>query len=168
MSQLQNDPALATRSIRSFRGTVRKLQALMRLQLRTCCQGVTLAQCHVLLAVDARAETTTGALAAELYLDKSTLSRTVDALVEKGLVRRLPDETDRRVTLLRLTREGRAICQALHVANDQQYRRIFERIPQRSRETVMKHFSLFVRAFAEHVEETAAAGNTQAERNGRR
>jgi DNA-binding MarR family transcriptional regulator len=127
------------------------------MQLRTCCEGVTLAQCHVLLAVDAPGETTTGALAAELYLDKSTLSRTVDGLVEKGLMRRIPDESDRRVTRLRLTERGQATCNALHRANDEHYRRIFEHIPQRSREAVMRHFALFVRAFAEYEEDREAA-----------
>jgi DNA-binding MarR family transcriptional regulator len=46
-------------------------------------------------------------LAGELMLDKSTLSRQVDAAVRTGLVERVVDPSDARARLVRLTETGR-------------------------------------------------------------
>jgi DNA-binding MarR family transcriptional regulator len=48
------------------------------------------------------------ALGVVLELDKSTVSRQVDAAVRLGLVERVPDPTDARARLVGLTEEGRA------------------------------------------------------------
>jgi DNA-binding MarR family transcriptional regulator len=55
------------------------------------------------------------ALGAGLELDKSTVSRQVDAAVRLGLVVRVPDPTDARARLVDLTPEGRARMSSLHV-----------------------------------------------------
>lgn len=47
-------------------------------------------------------------LAADAFLDLSTVSRQVRSLVERGLVARRPDPEDRRGTLLAATEAGRA------------------------------------------------------------
>ncbi|MCX3061647.1 MarR family transcriptional regulator [Streptomyces sp. GXMU-J5] len=47
-------------------------------------------------------------LAAETFLDLSTVSRQVRSMVERGLIERRPDPEDRRGTLLRATDSGRA------------------------------------------------------------
>jgi DNA-binding MarR family transcriptional regulator len=43
--------------------------------------------------------------------DKSTMTRTIDDLAARGLVRRRPAETDRRANLVELTEAGRAVFQ---------------------------------------------------------
>lgn len=48
------------------------------------------------------------AIAAALSLDKSTVSRQVDAVVRIGLAERVPDPSDARARLVVLTEEGRA------------------------------------------------------------
>lgn len=48
------------------------------------------------------------ALAGALSLDKSTVSRQVDAIVRIGLAERVPDPSDARARLVVLTEEGRA------------------------------------------------------------
>lgn len=154
MSQ-RSSPADALPDIRRFRATIRRLQQLMRLQLRVCCRSVTLAQCHLLLEVEAQGEATTGRLARELYLDKSTLSRTVDGLVSAGLLRRAAHATDRRITLLSLTPQGRNVCDEINTTNDDFYAQIFRRIPRRHRQAVVRQFANFARAFAEHEDERA-------------
>ena len=45
-------------------------------------------------------------LAQVFYVGKSTISSIVSRLVDKGLIRRVPDDQDRRVTHLSLTPEG--------------------------------------------------------------
>jgi DNA-binding MarR family transcriptional regulator len=47
-------------------------------------------------------------LAEALWLDKSTVTRQVDAVARLGLVERVPDPADARARLVRLTREGRS------------------------------------------------------------
>ncbi len=60
----------------------------------------------------------TTAIAAEFYLDPSTVSRQVDALVRSGHVEKVPDPADGRATLVQLTDAGRAELNAhIHAIN---------------------------------------------------
>ena len=52
-------------------------------------------------------------VAAHAVMHKSTVSRAVSVLVERGLVRREPNPQDGREDLLALTQEGRAVYEAL-------------------------------------------------------
>jgi DNA-binding MarR family transcriptional regulator len=49
----------------------------------------------------------------EILADNSNLTRMVDRLEARGLVRRAPDSSDRRVTLVQLTPEGKALIDVL-------------------------------------------------------
>lgn len=49
----------------------------------------------------------------EMVADNSNLTRLVDRLEARGLVRRAPDPRDRRVTLVQLTPEGKALIDEL-------------------------------------------------------
>src|SRR5215218_11501815 len=61
-----------------------------------------------------------GALADLVHADPSTISRHVAALVERGLVRRVADESDGRATRLVLTDEGRTEIE--HMRRDREAR----------------------------------------------
>src|SRR3954453_4554187 len=63
---------------------------------RICCYDVSVTQCYALEALVRRGGMTLNDLAAQLYLDKSTASRVVDALERKEYVTRLPHPEDRR------------------------------------------------------------------------
>lgn len=63
---------------------------------RICCHDVSVTQCYGLESLVRRGPLSLGALAAELYLDKSTASRVVDALERKGYARRDPHPDDAR------------------------------------------------------------------------
>ena len=60
-------------------------------------------------------EWTSTRLAEALPLPPSTISRSVNKLVDKGLVRRRRLRRDRRVLMLTLTEEGKALTQELHL-----------------------------------------------------
>ena len=80
-------------SIRDFRTNLRVLEREVELSMTSeagCC-GVTFAQCHLLLEVERRGQTSVTELAGALELDKSTLSRTVDAACRAGLIDRTMD-----------------------------------------------------------------------------
>jgi DNA-binding MarR family transcriptional regulator len=119
-----------------------------------CCSGVSVPQCHVLLELDESGPTSLVALARALYLDKSTISRTVDSLVSRGLVERAPDSEDRRYVVLELTTEGRATAEAVNKVSDENVRRLLSHIPEGRRADVLECFGLLVDALrAAHMEE---------------
>lgn len=71
--------------------------------------GISVTQFYALSFVVARWAMTLNELASELYLDKSTTSRVVDSLVEKGYVRRARDREDVRALSLEPTQKGIAL-----------------------------------------------------------
>ncbi|GAA2741942.1 MarR family transcriptional regulator [Kitasatospora cinereorecta] len=74
--------------------------------------GVTASQWGVMVSV-AHGHRTTGAVARQLDIDPGAVSRLVDRLVAKDLVRREPDPASRRSVLLVLTEAGRELVPVL-------------------------------------------------------
>ena len=139
--------------IRSFRRNLRRFERLNQLANMTCCSGITLAQCHVLLEIEELTETTTKQLSENLKLDKSTLSRTIAGLEKSGLVNRKAHAQDRRFTILALTKKGKIKCDSLNKFNDQMYNNIFGRLSQKERQHFFRSFNDMVRAFSEYFNE---------------
>ena len=141
--------------IRSFRRNLRRFERLNQLTNALCCfESITLAQCHVLLEIEALGETTTKQLSENLKLDKSTLSRTVEGLKRLGLLRRGAHAHDRRFAVLTLTGRGRAKCDSLNRFNDHMYGRIFGKFPQKERELRFQSVDHMVQAMSEYCQET--------------
>jgi len=105
-----------SRTVQQFRKTMRILERKLSELVKNdpvCC-GVTMAQCHVLLATEEKGRTSVTELSAELELDKSTLSRTIDGLVVIGLVSR---EIDARIRLsqhIYLTSQGEKVVACIN------------------------------------------------------
>ncbi|HET7434503.1 MAG TPA: MarR family winged helix-turn-helix transcriptional regulator [Thermoanaerobaculia bacterium] len=76
---------------------------------RICCYGVSVTQSHVLDAIAVKGELSLNDVAAQLYVDKSTASRSVKVLEEKGLIRRRRDAGDARAIVLELTAAGQKV-----------------------------------------------------------
>ena len=138
------------RDIRRYRRALRQFQSLAGMQFRNHCCGVTLAQCQVLLEIDECSHLTMGQLALNLKLDVSTLSRAVDGLVDKKLVARLKDDSDRRLVWIRLTDDGASICQEIHESNDACCIRIFENIPPSQRDAVIQNLEILIQAYSDY------------------
>ena len=77
-----------------------------RARERICCHDISVTQCWALEALVRKGALTLNELAAELYLEKSTASRVVDALERKGYMRRARHHADARALSLRITEEG--------------------------------------------------------------
>lgn len=60
-------------------------------------------------SVEAHGPITAGKLAAHEHVRKPTMTRTIRELVDRGLIERLPDPLDGRVTWLKVTPEGKAL-----------------------------------------------------------
>lgn len=140
---------MKTSSIRSFRRVLRRFERLNQALTSTCCRGVTMAQCHVLLEIEESRETTIAQLVQDLKLDKSTLSRTIEGLVRLGLVERKPHPTDRRYTLLGLSVSGKKVCDEINREGDQTYLRAFQKIPREKWAEIRSGFEALVEAMME-------------------
>ena len=135
-------------AIREFRKNLRALEREVQLSMAsdTGCCGVSLAQCHLLLEVEDRGQTSITALADILELDKSTLSRTVDGMCRAGLLNRETDPASRRQQIISLTPAGTAKAQTINGLCDGSYTRLFDFIPAASRQSVVKSVALLAEA----------------------
>jgi DNA-binding MarR family transcriptional regulator len=134
--------------IRRFRDRMRLLEreiAKAFLETTTCC-GVTLSQCHTLLELERRKQTSLKTLTRDLDLDKSTLSRVIDGLVNIGLVSREINPEDRRFMNVALTPNGRQAADNLNRFSDTYYSEIFEHIPADKHEQITESFVLLAEA----------------------
>jgi DNA-binding MarR family transcriptional regulator len=141
--------SISNEDIKQFRKSIRKLQRKLGEQLdgdSVCC-GVTIAQCHVLLAVEEKEHTTVTELAAELELDKSTLSRTIESLVVMGIVNRKTNSDNRRSQHIRLTAEGEKTVAGIHDQWRNFFTSLFAGIPKSKHAIVIEGLSLLANSF---------------------
>jgi len=136
--------------VRNFRENIRHIERELNIQGNTnCCEGVTLAQCHTLLELQLQKSISLNELSEKLYLDKSTVSRTVDSLVKKGTVNRdVPQENRRKVTLS-LTQKGTGICQRINQDSDAFFWDIIQAIPAEDLEVFLRSFETMVKKMIE-------------------
>ena len=122
---------LSADALRSFRAKLRILEREIGrcLEDQTDCCGVTVAQCHVLLELDGLGSVNLKAIADRLELDKSTLSRAVDSLVQLGLAARKEDPENRRQQIISLTKSGEGRVADIHRRCDAYYRAMLARVP---------------------------------------
>ncbi len=137
-------------NVRGFRRDLRRFERQLDfLQSKLdCCRKVTLAQCHALLEISDSESTSVNDLAKTLELNKSTVSRTVENLVKKKLVRRVPSLSDRRFVALVLTDLGRKLCAAIHAENDQMFSQKLSRLSLDQRNSIFVQFRLLVDALS--------------------
>jgi MarR family transcriptional regulator, lower aerobic nicotinate degradation pathway regulator len=89
-------------------------------------------------------------LAALLELDKSSTSGLVDRAQRRGLVTRVPSQTDRRSVQVTLTRAGRALLGRVGTAFEDDVELLLGRLAARDREAMTALISRVLVAHAEH------------------
>ncbi|EHM09511.1 transcriptional regulator [Thermanaerovibrio velox DSM 12556] len=119
----------------ALRGLVRGLGLLDR--DGACCGGVTLAQCHALGEIADSGGLSLMELSRRLGLHKSTVSRTVDPLVEMGLVAQERDPLDRRRYVLSLTAKGVEVERRISATVELRCLRILEALDPASHDKVL-------------------------------
>lgn len=130
--------------IRLFRDRVRQVQQKLGWSQRNdiqCC-GVTMAQCHALLAMGEVQEMSIVELASILDVDTSNLSRTVDNMVKAGLLNRVPNPQDRRYVSLTLTDVGKKASATIEHLFNAYLTRVFELIPEEKHRQIMESLDL--------------------------
>jgi DNA-binding MarR family transcriptional regulator len=110
-----------------------------------CC-GITLAQCQILMELGKTQELCIAELADTLGIDSSTLSRTINRMVDSDLVSRMTKSSDRRYVSLSLTKNGKNLYQVIDDKRNEDYTKIFELIPEHKRKQVMESFEVFIEA----------------------
>jgi DNA-binding MarR family transcriptional regulator len=126
-------------TIKKFREILRRFEREIFVQnTESCCNGVTLAQCHTLLEIDSKNKESVTELSKSLGLDKSTVSRTIDGLVNIGLVDRTIPAENRRMTMLELTDEGKSVCCSINSKNDKYFLDILSILSEPEKEELIR------------------------------
>ena len=111
----------------------------------SCC-SLTMAQCHALVEIGRAECISLIELAKLLDLDNSTMSRTVNNLVNSGMAERALDPNDRRYVTIRLTPEGNGDFREIESNMSAYYARIYAAIPPEDRQMVLDSLQKLLKA----------------------
>ncbi|HMQ29698.1 MAG TPA: MarR family transcriptional regulator [Chloroflexaceae bacterium] len=111
-----------------------------------CGKPVSVAEAHALLELSRHGPLPQRDLAAWLRLEKSTVSRLVAQLEQRGWLLRERSAEDKRVLLLALTPEGRRIAGELAASRRARFARLLAALPENEREPVLRALALLVEA----------------------
>ena len=92
-------------------------------------EGLPIEQFRVLSALSHKDGQAMGALAGEVLVDATTLTKLIDRMVADALVYRAPDPGDRRKVLVFLASKGRALAERLAPVIGERQRQIFADLP---------------------------------------
>lgn len=109
---------------------------LHRPDLTPCGMPVSVSEAHAMVEL-AGGPLGQSALAAQLALSKSTVSRLVAHLEARGWVERQPDPTDRRAVRLALTSSGRTAADRLATARRTRFEALLAALPEADRPRVI-------------------------------
>jgi DNA-binding MarR family transcriptional regulator len=110
----RHDPVLERDARALYKALTRLARASQfRDREHICVRGISVTQSYALTALAWHGPMTLNQLASHLYLDKSTVSRVVDAMERKGIVQRRPHRESRRAIELRPTAKGRRLHHAI-------------------------------------------------------
>lgn len=128
---------------------VRSLSLLEKSEA-SCC-GITLAQCHAIVEIGRAGEIYLNKLADLLKLDKSTMSRTVDNLVNQGYVTREIDPENRKYIKIRLTDKGYDTFNSTEESMKIYYRNVLNSIAEEKRDLVSEGLELLLDAIKDNA-----------------
>ncbi len=111
----------------------------------SCC-GTTIAQCHAIVEIGRVNQISLNELSDVLGLDKSTMSRTINNLVEGDLVIREIHTEDRRYITIGLTEKGKEVFKSIEGSMELYYKSILNSIPEDRRKQVLESLELLADA----------------------
>ena len=132
--------------INHFRDVIRIFDRELSVQNETsCCNGISVSQCHTLLEIEKNSEISVSELATKLSLDKSTVSRTVEGLVNISLVDRIIPKENRRKALINLTDSGKQVCSTINYPNDSYIEAVLKDFTKAEREEFLRLFEKLIK-----------------------
>ena len=120
---------------KAVKGLVQKYQFRDRNDI--CCYGISVSQCSTLETLEEHGTLPMQALAEQLQLAISTVTRIVDQLVDKGLAERRSAAWDRRVCQVSLTEAGATLLSTIQAELLSREEAILQRIPAEARDHVI-------------------------------
>ena len=94
-------------------------------------------QLGILVIIEENPERTQQQLCEGIGVDKSTFAISLDRLAERGFLRRVRSEADRRRNSLRLTAKGKAAVKTMIAHVERHERRVFARLSAAERDQLM-------------------------------
>jgi len=142
---------ISTEEVRQLREVVRILErklGILEDSEMSCC-GLTMAQCHALVEIGRAKRISLVDLANTIGLDTSTMSRTVNNLVTRKMVKRELDPSDRRYVTLQLTSAGDHHFHGIETGMETYFLKIYEAIAEKDRQNVLESLAILVKAIDE-------------------
>jgi len=134
-------------SVDSVRNAARHLvRELHLLDGRVECCGIPLSECHLITELNSMGEATASDLCERLVLEKSTMSRLVNRLVDKGLVCASCCEDDRRARVLCLTAEGKMQAEKVDLHARSQVASALDFVGPEEEKAVIEGLGLYARS----------------------
>lgn len=136
--------------VRQFREYTRQLECHLGNinQSDCCCCGVSTAQCFILVEIGRKPGISVKELAKILHIDKSSVSRSVEELVQKGFVERQSSKKDRRYVILTLLSKGKERFEKIENDMYVKFKEVLEQIPTEKQEQVIEALRLYNEACA--------------------
>jgi DNA-binding MarR family transcriptional regulator len=123
----------------------RKIGIIEENQL-SCCH-ITLAQCHALVEIGRAEKISLNELARIIGLDNSTMSRTVNNLVNTGFLERVEDQNDRRYINIKLTDDGIQAYKDIETKMNDYYEEIYQLIPEDKQDQMLESLQILNQIF---------------------
>ncbi len=114
-----------------------------------CGRPIPVSEAHALGELAREGELRQIDLVHRLRLEKSTTSRLVGQLVERGWAERVPAPGDGRGVLVRLTANGRDAAEQLAAARSARFAAALDRVPAEQREAVLHALAILTEAVDE-------------------
>lgn len=139
------DDAIKAKRLRELiRVMERKLGVLEDGEM-SCC-GISMAQCHALVEIGRAKSISLIDLSKLLDLDNSTMSRTVNNLVQSGMAERELDPSDRRYVRIKLTAEGLKSFEEIEENMNMYFEKILGAVPNDKRDQVLESMQILLTA----------------------
>ena len=110
------------------------------------CEGVTFHQFIILDAVAKAIELNMADLHEILSVEKSTTTRLVNPLIQKGLLQRGRAEHDSRAIKLMLTKEGKDVHKKVWLCVGDFFQNVIQNVPKAKRGKVLESVKIFIKA----------------------
>ena len=134
----------------AFSGVVRAL-GLLRPDTTPCGQPISITEAHAISELAVAGPLTQNEIADRLRLQKSTVSRLVDQLVDERLVKRTPNPADGRSVLVALTAKGTNRADRLGAARTALFENLMGGMSASDRKVVIAGLSRLEAAARDHV-----------------
>lgn len=128
----------------SLRLLVRKLGVLERGEA-SCCE-ITLSQCQTIVEIGRAGTISVNLLAEILGVNNSTVSKSVDKLVNNGILLRETDPEDRRAVTLRLNDKGQSIFVNIEKRMTLYFEEVIAAMPGDKRDQIVESLQYLVQA----------------------